>query len=108
MGAATGGGDFMSDLFNKLAMRRKGEDGLYLRHVRFRVLMGMFGSAYSKQCVPFSLQAYLEKFQPVGSRVTLPPVPAVLLPGCPTSSHHFLLHSRQQMTTTGKHNTSDS
>lgn len=36
VGAASSGGDFMSDLFNKLAMRRKGEEPSVFQ-VRLRI-----------------------------------------------------------------------
>ncbi|KAK2842214.1 hypothetical protein Q5P01_012414 [Channa striata] len=49
-------------------------------------------------------KAFLGRVQRVGSRVKLLLVLVELLPGCQMSSHLFLPHSRQQMTTTGKHN----
>lgn len=49
MGAASSGGDFMSDLFNKLAMRRKGEAAFYAKlDLKKKILMQVFGSADSK------------------------------------------------------------
>ncbi|KAG8012619.1 WASH complex subunit 1, partial [Nibea albiflora] len=45
VGAASSGGDFMSDLFNKLAMRRKGEDDI------LKFLMHVVGNADGKLCL---------------------------------------------------------
>lgn len=47
VGAASSGGDFMSDLFNKLAMRRKGEAAFYVK-LDVKIPMQVFGSADSK------------------------------------------------------------
>lgn len=48
MGAASSGGDFMSDLFNKLAMRRKGKAAFYAKLDFKKILMQVFGTADSK------------------------------------------------------------
>lgn len=92
VGVASSGGDFMSDLFNKLAMRRKGEVQLYQE----------VGKHHTLNHVLLPLQASPVKARQATRQVTLPFLPAVRSPGCQMLSRLFQPLIQQRMMMTGK------
>lgn len=96
----------MSDLFNKLAMRRKGEAAFFSVTIDVKRPLSTVWICRPR-CVLFPLQAYPVKVRQVGSRVKRRLVLAARLPGCQMSSHRFPPLIQQQTMTTGKHNMTD-